>query len=200
MLVHPSAVYDDPAKSRVPGLRSLLWQGLFLLTAFGCAGSRPTEGAGPKANTGGLETTQACVAALNSGDSAAAARFVDWDLWVAEDPALAYLVHSLKQNYVTFPATPDDRARRPIEHASVTVGELLDAAEPGPLLARSAEERFIVEAGRDFAPTARRTDAKLLDYHSDQRERSATLLMPNGEIVEARLVWTDGKYRLVPRW
>ncbi len=143
-------------------------------------------------------TVETFVAALNRTDAQTAASSVDWNAWVEADPQLRALVATLKAEYTRQRPLPGELERRPIEGSKVTLREILD--EEPEALARAAEEKFVAEMAKDLGGSARTTEARVVRWSDDLRETWATILMPNGEVIEFRLRGHSGDYRLVPRF
>jgi hypothetical protein len=174
---------------------------VLLLLAPACAAGPGAGDPAPRPiGTGGVrDTAEAFAAAVNARDAERAADLVAWDLWVGEDDRLLHLVDELRKHHARVPPAPEDLASRPIPGASATLAELLDPDRARAALMRAARERFIAEFHRDFPP-GDGASARVLAWHADQRERSATILMPDGEVLQARVVFQSGVNRLVPRF
>ena len=147
-----------------------------------------------------VEAARAFVAAVNRLDAETAASLIDWDLWIAADARLKYLLASLRASAAKRPPTRTELASRPIEGSEATLADLLKPEDGALLVARISRERFKVVMTKDFAPEARKNDAHLASWNLDRIDRSATIHMPNGETVEMQLVLREGQWRLVPRW
>lgn len=143
-------------------------------------------------------TVEAFVAALNRTDAAAAAPYVDWNAWVEADPKLRALVATLRAEHARQRPLQGELDRRPIAGSTVTLREILDE-EPGAL-AKAAREKFVADMAKDLGGAAKTTEARVVRWSDDLRETWATILMPNGEVIEFRLRGHSGTYRLVPRF
>lgn len=176
---------------------------LLMLAAVACssddraAEARQARGSGHR---GALAAARAFVDALNRVDAEAAAALIDWDVWVAEDARLHFLLGEMRLKAERSPPTPDDLARRPIEGSKVTLGEILTSPDAPRLVARISRERFKTSMQKDFAADVRKMDAKLAAWNLDRVDRSATVFMPNGETVQMVLLRREGRWRLLPRW
>lgn len=147
-----------------------------------------------------FETTKRFIQAVNSLDAKAAAAHVDWERWVASDPRLKVLLAELSERAMESPPTVDELASRPLDGSTVTYAELLDPKTGGLAAARAARERFEAGMVDDFRLDRRTTEARILAWHEDSRETSATLLMPSGDTIAVYITGHSGDYRLVPRW
>lgn len=174
-----------------------------LLLAAACSSSDRPAGS-PRVRSsehrGAVAAARAFVDAVNRLDAEAAAALIDWDVWVAEDAKLHFLLHEMRQRAKADPPTPSDLARHPIEHSEVTLGEILDSPDAPRLIAEISRERFKTAMRVDFAADVRKMDAKLAAWNLDRIDRSATVFMPNGERIEMVLLRRQGRWRLVPRW
>ncbi len=147
-----------------------------------------------------VEAARSFVRALNRLDSEAAAALIDWDLWIAGDARLTFLLASLREDAKLRPPTPEELAAHPIEGSDVTLADLLDPKDAAFVVSRVSRERFKTVMTEDFAPDTRKNDARLASWNLDRVDRSATIFMPNGETVEMELVFRERQWRLVPRW
>lgn len=138
------------------------------------------------------------VEAIDRRDGKAAAAFIDWYSWVGDDRQVMERVASLRAGYGRRPLSPEEASSRPIQDSTVTLAEILDDRTMLPALARAARERFEAGLAADFP--AGGGDAKLVAWHEDSRETSATVRMPDATIVEFVIVGVSGRYRLIPRW
>lgn len=179
----------------------------------GCHGAQRTSGpnpspgdsSGPRSGEprrrgGPLEAARSFVDALNTMDVERAAGLIDWNTWVAADARLKALLHALRRGAHQEPPSPQQLAAPAIEGSEVTLREILDSNEPSRLLATIARDRFAAAIREDFAPGRRQIDAKLVSWHLDRIERSATLWMPNGRQIQMLMHRRDGDWKLVPRW
>ena len=122
------------------------------------------------------------------------------DLWVAEDARLKALLHALRAKASKTPPSPQALAAPAIKGSDVPLRDVLASENPSSLVAAIAKDRFKTSIREDFAPDRRTMDAKLVSWHLDRVERSATLWMPNGEQVQMLMFRRDGAWKLVPRW
>ena len=176
---------------------------VFLLLAAACSSDDRRSDPSPARRSehrGAIETARAFVDAVNRLDAEAAAALIDWDVWVAEDAKLHFLLHELRERAQEDPPTPSDLARRPIKGSEVTRGEILDSPDAPRLIAGISRERFKTAMREDFAVGVRKMDAKLAAWNLDRIDRSATVFMPNGQRGEMVLLRRQGRWRLVPRW
>ena len=67
-------------------------------------------------------------------------------------------------------------------------------------MASIAEQRFAAAIREDFAADRRTMDARLVSWHFDRIERSATMWLPNGKQIQMVLYRRGGTWKLVPRW
>ena len=154
----------------------------------------------PPNHRGAVEPARAFVDAVNRLDSEAAAALIDWDVWVAEDAKLHFLLNEMRQRAQRNPPTPGELSRRPIKGSEVTLGQILDSPDAPRLIAGISRERFKTAMSEDFALDRRKNDARLASWNLDRIDRSATVFMPNGQRVEMALLRRQGRWRLVPRW
>jgi hypothetical protein len=154
----------------------------------------------PVRRLGAYDSVRTFVEAVNRLDAPVVAEYVDWDLWVAADPKLFALVAQLRRRYQESPPPLEDLQSHPIQGSTVTLAEVLDPQGSLKALATAASQRFELEMAKDFAPEVRRNDARIAAWHEDSRETSASILMPNGVVVEFHVIGSSGQYRLVPRW
>ena len=149
---------------------------------------------------GALDAARRFVEALNVLDPEGAAACIAWDLWVAEDARVKALLQALRTKSLSSPPTPQELAAPALPGSSVTLREVLGSPDAPALVARIARERFIASIREDFAADRRKMDAKLVSWHLDRIERSATLWMPNGKQVQMLMFRREGAWKLVPRW
>ena len=171
-----------------------------LITASCSTTARDRSRPRPPEQRGALEAARAFVGALNDVDPELAASLIDWDVWVAEDARLKFLLHELRRRARADPPAEAEREERPIEGSDVTLGAILDADDAPQLVARVSRDRFKSVMIEDFAPANRKMDARLAAWNLDRVDRSATVFMPNGQTDEMQLLRRAGQWRLVPRW
>lgn len=182
----------------MPGMRYLVL-GLLVLTSACASRSRePAEPAALPESRGPRATAEAFVRAVNGLDTERAADLVAWEHFVAEDSRLQGLVEKLKHEYALLAPTPEARASHPFKNCELTLGQILDHPDPVRLLPAIAKSRFRTNLIEDFGKAEARPEARLLAWFQDSREASATILMPNGQPTEMRILAESGRYRLLP--
>ena len=166
----------------------------------GSRAGRTSAETGARRRGGALDAARDFVDALNTLDADRAASHIAWDLWVAEDARLKALLHALRAKASKTPPSPQALAAPAIKGSDVPLRDVLASENPSSLVAAIAKDRFKTSIREDFAPDRRTMDAKLVSWHLDRVERSATLWMPNGEQVQMLMFRRDGAWKLVPRW
>ena len=160
----------------------------------------PERKSSRSSDSGPLQAARGFVDALNRLDTRRAAALIDWDTWVADDARLVFLLDELRPRATKNPPTPQALDSSPIEGSKTTLREILTTSDAPKLMASIAEQRFAAAIREDFAADRRTMDARLVSWHFDRIERSATMWLPNGKQIQMVLYRRGGTWKLVPRW